>query len=61
MINVAHVRAAAAAMPGDVVTMTKAQLAELLADLELGLQARRSLTNIKSVVAIAASTVGAPA
>lgn len=61
MINVAQSRAAVAAMHGDIVAMTKAQFAELLAEVEIGQNARRALTNIRSVVAIAASASGAPA
>ena len=61
MINVAKSRTALTGLKGDIVALTKAQMAELLDEVEIGQHARRSLTNIKSVVAIAASTSGAPA
>jgi hypothetical protein len=61
MINVAQIRSAALASPGEVVGLSKAQLAELLAEIEIGQQARRALTNLRSLTAIAASRAGAPA
>jgi len=61
MINVAHARSAIASLPGDHVALPKAQYAQLLAELETGQRARRTLTNLRSFVAVAASTSGAPA
>ena len=61
MINVAHARTAIASVPGDVVAMPKAQYAQLLAELETGQHARRALTNLRTIVAVAASSSGAPA
>jgi len=61
MINVAQSKAALAAMAGDVVAMPKSQMAELLAELEIGQHARRALTSLKTITAIAASSSGAPA
>lgn len=61
MINVAHSKAALAAMPGDIIPLPRAQMAELLLEVEVGQQARRALTTLKTMIAIAASTSGAPA
>jgi len=60
MINVAQIRSAASASPGDIVGVSKAQLAELLTEIEIGQRARRALTNLRSLTAIAASASGAP-
>lgn len=43
MINVASIRRAAAATPGDVIAMGKDQLEQLLHEAELGQTARREL------------------
>lgn len=43
MINVASIRSAARALPGDIVGIGKAQLDELLAEVEQGQRARREL------------------
>jgi hypothetical protein len=61
MLNVAQIRAAVAASPGDAVAMTKGQIAQLLTEIEIGQNARRALTNLRSLTAIAASASGAPA
>lgn len=64
MINVAHARAALDAMTGDAVVTAKAQMAEMLTEIELGQRARRALTNIRSittVLAIAANDTELPA
>lgn len=60
MINVAHLRAFVAASPGDRIDVSKAQMAELLADIEIGQTARRSLSHLRTETAIAASAAGAP-
>lgn len=61
MINVAQFRTAIEATDGDVIAIPKPQLAVLLAELEMGQHARRALTGLKMVTAIAASSAGAPA
>jgi hypothetical protein len=61
MINVAHARAAISAAPGDTVTYTKAQAAQMFAEIEVGQQARRALSHLRTVTAVAASAAGAPA
>ncbi len=61
MINVAQFRTAVNATEGDVIALPKSQLAVLLEELEIGQHARRALTGLKTVTAIAASTAGAPA
>lgn len=61
MINVAQFRTAVNATEGDVIALPKSQLAVLLEELEIGQTARRMLTGLKTVTAIAASTSGAPA
>jgi hypothetical protein len=60
MINVARTKAWLATIKGDIVAVPRAQMDELLSEVEVGQHARRSLTNIRSVVVIAASTAGAP-
>jgi hypothetical protein len=60
MINVAHARAAIEAAPGDIVGLSKGQLAQLFAELEIGQRARQALTNLKTMTAVAASSAGAP-
>jgi hypothetical protein len=52
MINVASIRAAASATPGDIVGISKAQLAELLGELEAGQRARRALQIQDATVAV---------
>lgn len=61
MINVAQYKAAIASLPGDAIVLPRTQMAELLLELEIGQNARRALTNLKSITAIAASASGAPA
>lgn len=61
MINVAHARTAIASVPGEIVAMSKSQYAQLLTEIETGQNARRALTNLRTLVAVAASTSGAPA
>ncbi|MEG8052086.1 hypothetical protein QP185_00260 [Sphingomonas aerolata] len=41
--------------------MSKSQYAQLLTEIETGQNARRALTNLRTIVAVAASTSGAPA
>ncbi|HEX8419457.1 MAG TPA: hypothetical protein VF638_05530 [Sphingomonas sp.] len=61
MINVPHAVAALAAVPGDHVVYSKAQAAQMWAEIEVGQRARRALTNLKTMTAVAASAAGAPA
>lgn len=61
MINVAQARAALLAAPGDTVAFSKEQAAQLLAELEVGQKARRALSNLRTMTAVAASAAGAPA
>lgn len=61
MINVPLARAALSSAPGDQVIYSKAQMAQLLAEVELGQIARRALVNLKTVTAVAASAAGASA
>jgi hypothetical protein len=61
MINVAQFRTAVNATEGDVIALPKSQLAVLLTELEIGQNARRLLTGLKAVTAIAASTSGVAA
>lgn len=61
MINVTHARMHLDALRTETAVFSKAQVAEMLHEIEVGQQARRALTNIKMIVGIAASTVGAPA
>lgn len=60
MINVAHARSQIAALPGDALVIPKAQYAQMLNELETGQHARRSLTKLRSFIAVAASRAGAP-
>ncbi len=53
MINVATIRAAVQAAPGDMVAMSKTQLAELLGEVEAGQQALRHLQELDDVERIA--------
>lgn len=61
MINVAVSRAALASISGDVVALTKAQMDELLTEVEIGQKAQRVVTNMRSLLSPAASGVGASA
>lgn len=61
MIDVAHAIAAVAAIPGTVVAMPKSQIAELLAEVELGQRARRILANAAIPIVPASGTNGTPA
>jgi hypothetical protein len=61
MINVAQVRAHIEATQGEVLAVPKLQLIEMLAEVELGQHARRALTNVRSLVNIAANVSGAVA
>ena len=49
MINVQKALAAAATMPGDIVSLTKAQYAELLGELDAGQKAHLALVNLQSM------------
>lgn len=53
MINVAPLRAAALAAPGDVVGVSKDQLEQLLTELEAGQRARRELLMLTAISASA--------
>lgn len=57
MINVAPIRAAAAAAPGDMVALSKTQLAELLGEIEAGQQALRQLKLLGAIDALVAPAV----
>lgn len=58
MINVAQVRAHIEATQGEILGVPKLQLIEMLAEIEVGQHARRALTNVRSIVNIAASVSG---
>ncbi|WP_242140850.1 hypothetical protein [Sphingomonas sp. TREG-RG-20F-R18-01] len=61
MINVAHTKAALAALEGDTIALPKAQVAQLLDEVESGQRARRALINIKTIIAIGANAASVPA
>ena len=61
MINVEHSKAALNAMTGDVVAVPRIQMAELLAEVEIGNAARRALSGLKTMTTLAASASGIPA
>ena len=58
MINVALSKAALAVLPGEIVALPKAQMAELLAEVEIGQNARRQLKTIETGKTIAADVAG---
>jgi hypothetical protein len=53
MINVAKIRADVEASPGELIGISKAQLAELLDETERGQRAQRELRNVKTIAAVA--------
>lgn len=57
MINVAPIRAAAAAAPGDMVALSKAQLEELLGEVEQGQGARRHLQMLGAIDSIGSAPI----
>jgi hypothetical protein len=59
MINVAQFRAALSSVKGDTFAIPQEQMTELLAEVERGQHARRALTNIRTMVNLAANTSGA--
>jgi len=61
MINVAVSRAALAAIPGDLVALTKAQVAELLTEAERGQIAERALATLHGAMPAAADSSREPA
>ena len=60
MIDVAKSRAEIAAMQGDLLIVPKAQMDQLFDEVELGQQARRVLSSIRTISTIAFAPVGAP-
>lgn len=58
MIDVAQYKIEIAALPGDSIIVPRAQIHELLAEVETGQRARRALSSLKTMAAIAASTTG---
>ena len=52
MINVAPIRAAVAAAPGDMIALSKAQIAQLLDEAETGQQAKRQLKRLGAIEGI---------
>lgn len=59
MIDVAHARENLNALPGEHVVNSKAQISELLAEVEIGQQARRALAQLKAAVSVAAIAANA--
>lgn len=55
MINVAHARAHIEAVAGEALAVPKAQLFELLAEVEKGQVARRALVSVRTTVNVAAN------
>jgi hypothetical protein len=61
MIDVAHAIAAAAAIPGDYVSMPKHQYAEMLGEVELGQRARLLLATTVCPLSAPIAQSGTPA
>ena len=61
MINVQKALAAAATVPGDTVSLTKAQYAELLGELDAGQKAHFALINLQSMTNVIVAGVRSPA
>lgn len=52
MINVAALKASVEQLPGEVVALPKAVLADIIADLEAGQRAAAALVNIRTLVGV---------